>query len=207
MKILQGHISTLQDSAPIPPDIRRQMWEDLSDIYNYLSGLNRQPSFERVIRSQSAHLDKQQKESEKERSLLKEHRAFVETNIEKADQYLRTIQIAGYTAFFAMWGFTQTHIDPTWAKIALLLMILSAIVFIGWEIWKATILSLSLKRHASITSDAEIFVRNRMEAVVAKNMTIKFQTHGRFIVWIFCICTSSVSTLIIIVSILTSLFS
>lgn len=207
MNVFHEHISTLQETVPITPAIRHKMREDLSEVYNYLSGLHRKPSFERVVRSQSAHLSNQRKEAEKERSLLEAHRAFVETNLEKADQYLRTIQLAGYAAFFAIWGFSDTYIGDTQAKSALLLMIFSAFVFVGWEIWKATLISLSLKRHASITSDAETFARNRFEKVIAKQMTLELQSRNRFIVWIYCIITATLSVLIMLFSIVTSLFS
>lgn len=195
----------IQGSDDLDRATRKKIHNDLIEAYNYLSGLHKRPSAERFIRSQSAHDAKQQEQLEKERHLLNEHKSFVENSIDKADQYLKTIQLGGYAAFFAVWGITSPSLNYTLKTTTAILMILSAIAFVGWEIWKATILTLALKRHASITSGLENFVQNRYHEVIQKNSLSIARIKQRAWVWLFCIGTAIPALLILLTALIVDL--
>jgi hypothetical protein len=180
----------------------------LSDIFNYLSEMGRKPNLQHILLSQAAHDARIEKQFVKEREQLDFHRRFVESNFDKADQYLRTIQLSGYAIFFAVWGITREWITPFWGSLAAILMIISAVTFVVWEIWKATLLSLALKNHAIIASSTiEDFVRNRMPKLIQVQSRITKLVQARATIWIICVIPAFLSLIILVLQLLKTLLS
>lgn len=63
-----------------------------------------------------------------------------------ARAYANVVIIAGYAAFFAAWGFLRNDISHRASLLALLLMMVSATVFVFFEIGKMIWSSLSIRR-------------------------------------------------------------
>lgn len=147
--------------APLEINQQHQLSDQLVDVYNYVSAqANKRGNSLNTLHALSAHDAKLQKLN-KEQNNLNNHRKFVEDTVEKADQYLKTIQLAGYAAFFAAWGFTCHSLPSSAEAVAAILMIFSATLFIAWEIFKASILVILLRSHAQLgTSRIEEFVQN-----------------------------------------------
>lgn len=65
-----------------------------------------------------------------------------------ARAYTNVVIIAGYAAFFAAWGFLRNDISHRASLFALLLMMVSATVFVFFEIGKMIWSSLSIRRYS-----------------------------------------------------------
>ena len=107
----------------------------LSGVYNCISDLSRKhANIQKVLRSNSVQAARIENQFTLERQQLEAHKSFVESNFDKADQYVKTIQIAGYTAYFAIWGMTRQWLNTSWAKVSILAMTFSATLFALWEV-------------------------------------------------------------------------
>lgn len=193
--LLNSVIEKLHNAdAPIEHATRNEMAEDLGEIYNYVSATSQKPFLVNAMHSMSAHDNRIKKQFAIEREELQIHKQFVENSFEKAEQYLKTIQLGAYAAFFTIWGFMREWLDPQLSIVAVVLMIISATTFVIYEIWKATILALSLKKHASISSyGIEKFVQNRFAKLISEKSSVLSLVKSRATVWIICIVTGFVS--------------
>jgi hypothetical protein len=145
--------------------------DHLSEVYNYLSKTIRQTSLTNVLHNKSAQVSRVEKLLDQERTILEKHQKFVENNFDKAEQHFRAIQFGGYAVFFAIWGFTKELIDPIWGSIAALSMVISAIIFVVWEVFKSLTFGYALKDHAKVgMKSVEKFISSRM-SVLLKDYT------------------------------------
>lgn len=188
-----------QAEAPLSQHEQRAMADALTDVYNYVSAASRKSSLTNYTHTTSAHDARVKKQLEEERQQLEMHRKFVEDSFDKADQYLRTIQMGGYAAFFAVWGVTRDWLTPSGAALAAILMTVSATTFIVWEMWRSTILSLALKTHASISgSRIEEFVRTRMSKLIYERATVTSLAQSRASVWLVCVLFAALSLIVLV---------
>jgi hypothetical protein len=209
-------------SLPDPKDIRADFWtimqamnkadreltvseqkgigEKMVPIYNYLSAQVEGRSGINVIHAQSAHVAKIQQELSAERATLKEHQAFVARNFESAEKYFKTIQLAGYAVFFAIWGFAHAWVPQIAQAVAALLMVLSALVFVAWELFKTSILATILSKSAGLASGGvEQFIRRRSSQFASTERAINFFAHARVYAWWLCV-VPAVAALCVLVS-------
>ena len=63
-----------------------------------------------------------------------------------ARSYNNLLIIAGYAVFFAIWGFLRDDISRSASHLALLLMLVSAVVFVLWEVAKMSWTDWRMKR-------------------------------------------------------------
>lgn len=164
LQVFNSALVQIRDTAhPLTPADRNKITEDLSKVYNYVSATIQKPSLTNALYASSAKNAKLEEQLAQERVMLREHQQFVETNFDKAEQYLRTIQLGGYAVFFALWSITGNRINSFWGALAVLLMLVSATAFVIWEVNKSITLSFFLKRHASIGGGkVEDFLKSRM---------------------------------------------
>lgn len=103
-----------------------------------------------------------------------------------AKAYTNVIIIAGYAAFFAMWGFVRADIPLLASLWALLLMAFSAAVFVLFEIYKMIWSAWSVRRTIFATEDANDPIGRLAE--IEKSQQREAQVFGK--IWIFAlICT------------------
>ncbi len=201
--LLQNFNAVLKRLAESKDDLspaeQKKMALGLRDIFNYVAEMGRKPSLQNIIRSQAARDARVEKQFINEREQLDFHRKFVESISDKADQYLRTIQLSGYAIFFAVWGITREWLTPFWGSLAAILMIISAATFVIWEIWKSTVLSLALKHHAIIASSPiEAFIRTRMSKLIYVQSSITKLAQARATIWIICVIPAFLSLIILV---------
>ena len=103
LRVFDIALTEIKGSSPLASSDRRRIADDLAEVYNYVSASIPKPSFTNAIYARSAHDAKQEIQLEQERELLRDHQQFVENNFDKAEQCLRSIQLYGYAAFFALW--------------------------------------------------------------------------------------------------------
>jgi hypothetical protein len=188
-------IKKVEDGQPLDPSMSPDLW----DIYNYFYDLNTEPSFTRGLHAQSAHRAGLQEQLAQDRKLFNDHKQFIENNFDKADQYLRTIQLGGYAAFFAVWGLTRDWLVHGWSVIAVLLMLVSATVFVAWEIFKSTLLVRLMKHHASISSGGlEKFVHSRLSTLSEDKSLTMPEAKWCEVIWLICVGTTAPSLFILI---------
>lgn len=191
LRDLDATITKMRGGTHLSAAERRHVADDLAEVFNYVSVSSRRPSFTNTLYAASARDARLKQQLDQERATLGEHRQFIEQNFDKAEQYLRTVQLGWYTVFFAVWGFARESFDPAWAILAVVLMMISAIVFIGWEVWKSTLLTLAMKHHVSISSGGlEKFLRSRMSKLIQKSSSVQSLTKVRAYVWLVCVSTA-----------------
>lgn len=183
----------------LQPIEQRRMAENLSEVYNYVSEQVDNPGGANYLRRLSAQSAKEEELKSIERTALKDlqaiyllalnqHKAFVDHNFENAEKHFKTVQLAGYAVFFAVWGFTREWMSPFAEASAALLMMLSALIFVLWEIGKTSILASILKRNAGISSDGlDKFLIALSSHFKSKSNAISFFSRARFWVWLPCI--------------------
>ena len=182
--------------------------DSLSGVYNCISDLSRKPTIQKVLRSNSVQAARIENQFTLERQQLEAHKSFVESNFDKADQYVKTIQIAGYTAYFAIWGMTRQWLNPSWAKVSILAMTFSATLFALWEVYKSTILTLAMKHHATISISAlEDFINRRSSNLIQSRSRITELTKARAWVWLFCVIPALFSMAILLWQFIRALFT
>ncbi|MCK5617217.1 hypothetical protein KAR91_85930 [Candidatus Pacearchaeota archaeon] len=194
LRILDGNLELLRNNETLNKAEIKKLSDDLTELFNYVSSTTRKPSFTNALYTVTAQTDNQNRQFEKEREILNEHKDFVKNSFDKADQYLKTIQLGGYTAFFAVWGMTQKWIDPFWATLSVIFMLSSATVFIVWEIYRATLLTLVLKHHAKfVTGRIEQFLNTRMATLIKERTSVQSLIQSRAKIWLLCVSTAGVS--------------
>lgn len=188
---LGDNMIKIRSSVPLGPKERDQISNNLSEVYNYLALSLKKPSFAQALYATRAHDEAIKDLQTKEHAILEENKAFVKEIFAKADQYLTTIQLGGYAVFFTVWTFTRQSFDQMWGILAGILMVVSATFFVGWEVWKSTLLALSVKRHASISSGGlEEFLRTRFPTILKERSALFFLAKSRATMWILCVSTA-----------------
>jgi len=71
----------------------------------------------------------------------------------KATAYTNLIIIAGYVAFYSMWGSMKDHLPREWMLTAGLLITLSVILFVSVEIYKMILTGLHYKKVNKVLND------------------------------------------------------
>jgi len=187
----------------VSPEEQRRIANSLGPVYNYVSLQTRSKDINNTLIWNSANNEKIRKQREEDQKNLTQHQKFVEANFDNADKYLKTIQLVGYTIFFTAIGFLRDSIPTHLEKWAILLLILSAFVFVSWEVLKATILSALLRKHSQVAlSNLESFITNRTKNFKSKNRAILWFSKVRVFVWFGCVVPASFSLLILIYSII-----
>lgn len=202
LRFLTNTINDIRSDNPLNPKDRQRIADDLAEVYNYVSASSRKPSFinaVHTISAQNAQVAAQnaaiEKQLETEREVLREHQGFVENSFDKAEQYFKAIQLGGYAAFFALWSLTKEWLHPIWASIAAVLMIISVSTFVIWEVYKATLVALILKRDASLgTGKLEDFIRTRASKLLEDRSGILALTRSRATVWVVSVLSAAVGT-------------
>jgi hypothetical protein len=72
---------------------------------------------------------------------------------DKAVAYTSVIIFGGYASFFGLWSLTKVYLSPGLARLAALLMLLSVLTFVLFEVFKMVVTSRSLYRQSLILSD------------------------------------------------------
>lgn len=204
------HMSQLQNaSRELSPSEQHQMADKLTEVYNYVSEqTNDRSNAVRAMYAQSAQAQKLRDTLASDREQLEKHEQFVTSNFERADTYLKTIQLAGYAVFFAAWGFTQDTMGPNAGAWSALLMIVSAVIFVGWEIFKVSLLSILLRKHANLgTSQVEQFVISRSSQFSSESSAILWFSSVRVWVWFACIIPAVIAVIILLIGIIGHLWS
>lgn len=109
---------------------------------------------------------------------------------EKANAYTNLMIIAGYAGFFALWQMTNTYLGKKQTFFSALLMLLSIMIFVLFEIYKAHFSSGLLRRYQQTVQDKEnrsspeILVEkmNQFEAV-ERNAALRFVRLWQFTFW------------------------
>jgi hypothetical protein len=206
-KVLEKLSSAQQ---PMSAAEQRKLVDDMSDIFNYVSAQSQRNNLTNVLHSQSAHDAKLRKLQEQDIQQLTLHRSFVESCFEKANQYLKIIQIAGYATFFGLWSFTRSWLPTHIEILTVLLLTFSAFIFIGWEIFKATFLSIAIRKHAKIAgltniTNIELFIKKRVKRLQDKSSAILWFARLRLWIWIICLVPAVVSISLLLFYFCTSL--
>lgn len=119
-------------------DQLQKVYEDLLEKIRKVAGhtnRNTQDIHELIARSQ---------QDEQLENTIK----IITANYSNARAYANVVIIAGYAAFFAAWGFLRDDIPHRASLFALLLMMISATVFVLFEVGKMIWVSLSIRRHS-----------------------------------------------------------
>lgn len=74
---------------------------------------------------------------------------------DKANTYTNLIMIAGYAGFFALWQMTKDYLGRKQTLSSALLMLISVVVFVVFEIYKAHYTSRILRRYQQALSRPE----------------------------------------------------
>jgi hypothetical protein len=72
---------------------------------------------------------------------------------DKAVAYTNIIILGGYASFFGLWSLTKSYLPPGLARLAALLMLLSVLTFVLFEVIKMVVTNRSLHRQSLILSD------------------------------------------------------
>lgn len=188
LRTFDAALERLRSESDLTQSQQRQLANELADVYNYVSATTRKPSLQNTMQTQSAQQAKQREQLEQERQALQAHKDFVTENFDRAEQHLRAIQVGGYAAFFGLWTVTASWLDPVWSSLAALLMLISATVFVVWEVARATILSLCLKRHSAIGSlPLEKFIQRRGKVLTDEKAVVLMLAKSRSTVWLFSV--------------------
>lgn len=183
---------------PLSANDQRKMAHDLVSVNNYLLSITKETNALNLLYSQSAHDARVKEQFDADREQFDAHRAFIESSYEKVEQYFRTIQLAGYAAFFGLWNLSKDYLPEKYALYSLLLMIVSALVFMFWEVLKSSIIILEIKGHAKTGSNSvENFIKSRVK-IRGKGSAISIVTKYRFIPWFISISAATASIMILI---------
>lgn len=185
LRVFDKALTKIRSADPMSPADRRQIADELSEVYNYVSAATRKPSLTNALHSMSAHDAKIAKQLEMERQTLRQHQEFVKDNFDKAEQYLKAIQLGGYAAFFALWSTVGMQLTAIWAALCGLLMLISVTAFVTWEVCKSAILVFSLKRNASLGEGRlESFLQKRVLTLTRDRPAVLLLAHSRPTVWL-----------------------
>ena len=188
LRIFNSGLERLRSESDLNLHEQRQLADDLSDVYNYFSSVTRKTSLQNTLHLQSAQQAKQREQLDEERKTLQSLKDFVTENFDKAENHLRAIQVGGYAAFFGLWSITIDWLDPGWSALAALLMLISATVFVLWEVARATILSFCLKQHSVIgTLPLEEFLKKRVNLLTHEKLAVLSLAKSRPTIWLLSV--------------------
>ena len=191
LRILNKHIDTINNNTSLSGKERKNMAAELVEVSNYLSSCIQGPSSVNLLYINSAKKEERKIQTEKEHKILDEHKQFVQDSFNKAEQYFRAIQLGGYAVFFALWSITEKWLNQIWIAIAVLLMLISATIFVTWEVYKSVLLAFSLKRHAALSQGKlEVFVQSRMGNLSKEKDAINSLTKCRALIWLLSVITA-----------------
>ena len=92
--------------------------------------------------------------TEEEIKILNDKREWMlkatSTLYDKAASYTNLVMAAGYAAYFAMWSNTVSLISHCLARTSAILMLISLMVFIFWEVAKMVLIGLNNKNLAKV---------------------------------------------------------
>lgn len=170
----QELIDKLATDAPMNARERQTVAMELLGPFSYVAAHCKDNSPVNGAYKFAAEQAAKKKQHAEDIKALSEHQAFVERIFEKSEQYLKTIQLGGYAAFFGIWSITEKHLTSWTSSVAALLMIISISAFILWEVYKATVLALAVKGNA-LTSSASLprFVQTRMQTIRSINASFR----------------------------------
>lgn len=192
----------------LEPSSQRNMADRLVPVYNYVSEQVDQRGATNLLWKLSARDARQRETLSVERQALEQHKSFVERTFDSAEKHFKTVQLAGYAVFFAIWGFTRQWMFPAAEALAALLMILSATLFVAWEIYKSSTLAAVLRKHARISSQGiDHFLTSRPSAIASKGGAISFFSRARVWVWFLCVTPAVCALGIMVVSIVVHLIN
>lgn len=188
----------LRSNHALSPQERHAMGNTLEDVANYVGRQVQQPSATNTLLGFAAVHSKAQKLSDDEQRAQQSLIDFVVDNFDKEENHLRAIQLGGYAAFFGLWSITSSMLNPIVSALAALLMLFSAAVFSIWVIFRASILSLCLKKTAGQgLNSLEEFIRHRDWAVGNQQTLILRLTRRRWIAWLASITPAAASVLLL----------
>ena len=77
---------------------------------------------------------------------ISEQKGLVSHMLERAQIYNTTIVVAGYASFFAAWQFFKSDYgaESAWYDVSLLIMMLSVLIFVTWNIFTSILLGKDL---------------------------------------------------------------
>ncbi len=126
---------------------------------------------------------------------------------DKSISYTNLIIVAGYASFFAIWSFTKEYLSPRQVLWAALLMSVSIVTFVFFEIIKMTVTSRSLLARSKAVSDPA--AANDPQRILGNLREFELQSQ-RDIVWFgkfwICALVVCVSTAVLAIAILFSAF-
>lgn len=187
-------------SEPLPVTEQKKIGHQLFDVYNYVAAqVNNDKNTVNLIWGQSAHDAKVKAQLKAEQNNLNEHQKFIEVNFDNADRYLKTIQLAGYALFFAVWGFTRGWVKPEFEAVAAIMMVVSAAIFVSWEIAKASVLVALLRKHAKIAlSGLDTFILARSEKFSSRPRAVTWFAASRVWVWWSCVIPAAIAVILLL---------
>ena len=108
-------------------------------------------------------------------NLLQKLQELETTLFDKADNYIRLVVALGYGGLFAVWSGTKQYLSARLVVLSALLMVISVIVFIAFQILEAGTLSYFAARMTKVrpsggemsTADVERFLHSRDRCVRA----------------------------------------
>lgn len=196
-------------SQPLPVTEQKRLGNRLFEVHNYIAAqVANDKNPVNFIWAQSAHDAKVTAQLEAEQKNLAEHQSFIEVNFDNADRYLKTIQLAGYALFFAVWGFTRQWLIPEIEAIAAILMVTSAVVFVTWEIGKASVFVALLRKHAMIgLSNLDNFILGRSGNFSSRARASAWFAATRVWVWWSCVVPAAVAVILLLYGFVSHLLS
>ena len=101
------------------------------------------------------HLQEEKLEEQKRvaKEIIDAHIKILSASYDKAIAYTNIIIIAGYASFFAMWSFTKEFLSPREVLWSALIMSISIVTFVFFEVYKMYFTSWALLSLANVTSD------------------------------------------------------
>lgn len=206
LKLFNDALVKIQGKEPLNAVDRRKIYDDLAEVYNYVSATTRKPSLTNTLYTVSAQNKQIEEQFSREKRLLESIQKFVQDNFEKAEQYLRAMQLGGYAAFFALWSITRDSLSPVWGSLAAALMLISVVTFVLWEVCKATLLTLSLKSYASLAgSRIEEFIREKVSERTRQESAMTVLAKSRATFWIVSMFPALAGAGILLVQLLVSI--
>lgn len=199
-KLISVRNDLLGAKESISKDDQVKLGVELSEPCDYVSAIIGDSQYKaNVARIYAATEQRRIDQCKKEQENLVEHREFVFTTLENAERYFKTIQLAGYAAFFAIWAFTKQWLDAHLAVWAALLMTLSATIFVIWEVARASFLTVALKTHGQLAaSKLERFIEVRGQKFGGPSRAIKIIAAWRSYVWAVCLFFSGLAVVILL---------
>ena len=196
----------LEAREPLSVTQQHEVAHLLADVFNHYSELVRQPGGANALMRASAFQHRTREAHASAQQQLEAHRAVVKSLYEGADQYLRAIQIGGFAALFAVWGFTREALDPKLTPIVGLLLTISATAFGLWEIAKATIVALAIGSHAQVAEGSlEHFLRKRASFVFRAQRLHANLPKARVVAWLLSVIPALIAFGLLITSFILSL--